>query len=36
MQIYCKKCKKYNERSHLKILGLISNKKAKVKSKCAE
>ena len=36
MQIYSENCKKHNESTHPKILVLISNKKAKVKSKCAE
>ena len=36
MQIYCENCKKYTERTHPKLLVLISNKKSKVKSKCAE
>ena len=36
MQIYCENCKNHTEFSHPKILVLISNKKAKVKSKCAE
>ena len=36
MDIYCKNCKKYTECTHPKMLVLISNKKAKVKSKCAE
>ena len=35
MQIYCENCKNHTEFSHPKILILISNKKAKVKSKCA-
>ena len=33
MQIYCENCKKNIERPHLKILVLILNEKAKVKSK---
>ena len=36
MDIYCKNCKKHTECTHPKMLVLISNKKAKVKSKCAE
>ena len=36
MQIYCENCKKHIECTHPKILVLISNKKAKVKSKCAK
>ena len=36
MDIYCKNCRKYTECTHPKIIVLISNKKAKVKSKCAE
>ena len=36
MQSYCENCKKHTERPHPKILVLISNKKAKVKSKYAE
>ena len=36
MEIYCENCKKHTESTHPKILVLISNKKAKLKSKCAE
>ena len=36
MQIYCENCQKHTESTHPKILVLISNKKAKVKSKCAK
>ena len=36
MYIYCKNCKKHTEYTHPKILVLISNEKAKVKSQCAE
>ena len=36
MQIYCENCKKHTESTHPKILVLIWNKKAKLKSKCAE
>ena len=36
MQIYYKNCKKHTQCTHPKILVLISNKKEKVKSKCAE
>ena len=36
MQTYCDNCKKHIECTHPKILVFISNKKAKVKSKCAE
>ena len=36
MQIYCDNCKKHVEWTHPKILVFTSNKKAKVKSKCAE
>ena len=36
MDIYCKNCRKHTECTNPKILVLISNKKAKVKSKCAE
>ena len=36
MQIYSENCKKHTESTHPKIVLLISNKKAKVKSKCAE
>ena len=36
MQIYCENCKKHTDCTHQKIIVLISNKKAKVKSKCAE
>ena len=36
MDVYCKNCKKHSECTHPKILVLISNTKAKVKSKCAE
>ena len=36
MQIYSENCKKHTEFTHPKIVLLISNKKAKVKSKCAE
>ena len=36
MQIYCGNCEKHTECTHPKILVLISNKKAKVKSKYAE
>ena len=36
MQTYCDNCKKQIECTHPKILVFISNKKAKVKSKCAE
>ena len=35
MQICCENYKKHTECTHPKILVLISNKKAKVKSKCA-
>ena len=34
MQIYSENCKKHTECIHPEILVLISNKKAKVKSKC--
>ena len=34
MNIYCKNCKKHTERTHPKKLVLISDKKAKAKSKC--
>ena len=36
MDICSKNCKKHTECTHSKMLVLISNKKAKVKSKCAE
>ena len=39
MNIYCKKCKKHTDCMHPKIKKkrvLISDKKAKTKSKCAE
>ena len=36
MQICCENYKKHTECTHPKILVLISNKKAKVKSKCGE
>ena len=36
MDICSKNCKKRTECTHPKMLVLISNKKAKVKSKCAE
>ena len=36
MQIYRENCKKHTESTHPKIVLLISNKKAKVKSICAE
>ena len=36
MKIYCKNCKKYGECIHQKILVLVSNKKAKAKSKCTK
>ena len=36
MAIYCENCKKHIESTHPKILLLTSNKKAKLKSKCAE
>ena len=36
MDIYCKNCKKHAECTHPKIIVLISNKKAKAKSKCTE
>ena len=36
MQIYSENCKKHTECTHAKILVLISNKKAKVKTKYAE
>ena len=36
MGIYYKNCKKHTEYTHPKILVLISNKKAKVRSKCTE
>ena len=36
MQIYCESCKTHTECTHPNILFLISNKKAKVKSKCTE
>ena len=36
MDIYCKNSKKDTECTHPKILVLISNKKAKPKSKCVE
>ena len=36
MEIYCENCKKHTESTHPKILVLISNKKTKLKSKCAE
>ena len=36
MDIYCKNCRKCTECTHPKILVLISNKKAKARSKCAE
>ena len=36
MQNYCGNCEKHTECTHPKILVLISNKKAKVKSKYAE
>ena len=36
MDIYCKNCKKHTEWTHPKKLVLISDKKAKAKSKCAQ
>ena len=36
MHIYCKKWKKHTECRHPKKLILISDKKAKAKSKCAK
>ena len=36
MDIFCKNYKKYTECTHQKILVSMSNKKAKVKSKCLE
>ena len=36
MQISCENCKKHTECTHPKKFVLISDKKAKVKSKCAE
>ena len=36
MEIYCKNYSKCTECTHPKILVLISNKKAKARSKCAE
>ena len=36
MDIYCKNCRKHTECKHPKKLVLISDKKAKAKSKCAE
>ena len=36
MQTYFKNSKKHTERTHPKLLVLISSKKAKLKSKCAE
>ena len=36
MDIYCKNCKNHTECTHPKILVLLSNKKVKVKLKCAE
>ena len=36
MEIYCKNCKKHTECTYPKKLVLISDKKAKAKSKCAE
>ena len=36
MQIYCENCKKHTESTDPKILVVISKKKAKVKSKCAD
>ena len=36
MQIYCENCKKHTECTHPKLPVIISNKKWKVKSKCAE
>ena len=36
MNIYCKNCKKHTDRTHPKKLVLISDKKAKAKSKCAK
>ena len=36
MDIHCKNCKKYTECTYPKQFVLISNKKAKAKSKCAE
>ena len=36
MHIYCKKCKKHTECRHPKKLILISDKKAKAKSKCTK
>ena len=36
MQIYRENCKKHTESTHPKIVLLISNKEAKVKSICAE
>ena len=36
MKIYCKNCKNLTECTHPEKLVLISDKKAKAKSKCAE
>ena len=36
MDIYCKNCRKHAESTHPKIIVLISNRKPKVKSKCAK
>ena len=36
MHIYCKNCKKHIQCTHPKKLVLISDKKAKAKSKCAK
>ena len=36
MDTYSENCKKHTECRHPRILVLISNKKAKVKTKCAE
>ena len=36
MHIYCKNCKKHTQCTHPKKLVLISDKKAKAKSKCAK
>ena len=36
MDIYCKNCKKHTEFTHSKKIMLISDKKAKAKSKYAE